>query len=353
MGNDAHSFMRYETGENYMGILPGHVSKWIGIILGFILLIVCMFSSLVYGATVMDWKDVVNSFIDYDESSNAHIIIQTARTPRAFIAAAIGASLAISGALIQAITRNPLAEPNILGVNYGAAFFVVFAVTVLSVSSLATLMWISFLGAAVGSTAVYSLGSIGRDGLTPLKIILAGAAISALFSSFTQGMLVLDEQGLNDVMFWLTGSVAGRTMEMLASVLPYMGISWIGAFLLARHINVLTMGEDTAKGLGQRTLVVKITAGLIIAVLAGSSVAVAGPIGFIGLIIPHIARYFAGIDYRWIIPYSALLGAIILLLADIAARYIVKPEELPVGVMTAIIGIPYFIYIARKGVEKG
>jgi iron complex transport system permease protein len=188
--------------------------------------------------------------------------------------------------------------------------------------------------------------------LTPLKIILAGAALSALFSSFTQGMLVLNEQGLNDVLFWLTGSVAGRTMEMLSAVWPFMAVSWIAALLIARHINVLTMGEDAAKGLGQRTLAVKIAAGAIIAILAGCSVAIAGPIGFIGMVIPYIARFFAGTDYRWIIPYSAILGAILLLLSDIAARFIVMPEELPVGAVTAIVGIPFFIYVARRGLEK-
>lgn len=333
-------------------VLQGDFSKGLGLALGCLLLIVMLLSSILFGATKLSWHSVIDTYTHYDEGSNEQVIIRTSRTPRAFIAAAIGASLAIAGALIQAITRNPLAEPNILGINYGASFFVVFAVTALSASSMTSLMWISFLGAAVGALAVYFLGSIGRDGLSPLKIILSGAAISALFSSFTQGMLVLDEQSLDAVLFWLSGSVAGRSMEMLNAVLPYMIISWVAAFLLARHINLLMLGEDSAKGLGQRTAVVKIMAGVIICLLAGGSVAVAGPVGFIGIVIPHIARFFAGMDYRWIIPYSALLGAILILLADIAARFVIRPEELPVGVMTALIGIPFFIYIARKGLGK-
>lgn len=333
-------------------VLPGAAAKSLGIVIGALLLIACIYSSIAFGATKVGFSDVVQSFTHYDESSNNQIIIKTSRMPRAFIAAAIGASLAIAGALIQAITRNPLADPNVLGINYGASFFIVFAITVLSVSSTFSLMWISFLGAAVGAAAAYLLGSVGRDGLTPLKIILAGAALSALFSSFTQALLVLDEQGLNDVLFWLTGSVAGRTMEMLSVVWPFMAVSWVAALLIARHINVLTMGEEAAKGLGQRTLAVKIVAGAIIGVLAGCSVAIAGPIGFIGMVIPYIARFFAGTDYRWIIPYSAILGAILLLLSDIAARFIVMPEELPVGAVTAIVGIPFFIYVARRGLEK-
>lgn len=328
----------------------GNITKFSGLAFGFLILIVCVYASMAYGATTISLSDVYHSFTQYDETSNAQIIVQTARMPRAFTAAAIGASLAVAGSLIQGLTRNPLADPNVIGINYGASFMIVFAVTQLSISSLPVLTGISFAGAALASIAVYLLGSLGRDGLTPLKIILAGAALSALFSSFTQGMLVLDEQGLNEVMFWLAGSVAGRSVEMLQAVLPFMAAGWIGALWLARHMNVLTMGEDTAQGLGQRTLFVKLAAGLIIVALAGSSVAVAGPVGFIALIVPTIARQFAGNDYRWIIPYSAVLGAILVLAADIAARFVIQPEELPVGIMTAIIGIPAFIVIARKGI---
>ncbi|MFC4303217.1 FecCD family ABC transporter permease [Cohnella boryungensis] len=333
-------------------LFSGNLAKVSGLAIGFLLLIAFVFASMAYGITTLSWSDVFHSFTQYDETSNAHIIVQTSRVPRAFTAAAIGASLAVAGALIQGLTRNPLADPNILGINYGASFMIVFAVTQLSISSLPVLTGVSFGGAAAAAIAVYLLGSLGRDGLTPLKIILAGAALSALFSSFTQGMLVLDEQGLNEVMFWLTGSVAGRSMEMLSAVLPMMVAGWIAAMWISRQMNVLTMGEDTAQGLGQRTLLIKLAAGLIIVALAGSSVAVAGPVGFIGLVVPTIARVFSGNDYRWIIPYSALLGAILVLAADIAARLVIRPEELPVGVMTAIIGIPAFIAIARKGIDK-
>ncbi|QGR00336.1 iron ABC transporter permease [Paenibacillus psychroresistens] len=313
-------------------------------------MLACIFASMAYGFTSIKWSDVYYSFTQYDSTSTAHIIVQTSRFPRALTAAVIGASLAIAGSLIQGLTRNPLADPNILGINFGASFMVVLFVTTLSVTSLPILTGVSFFGAGIAAIAVYLLGSLGRDGLTPVKIILAGAAISALFSSFTQGMLVLDEQGLEEVMFWLTGSVAGRSLEMLKFVLPIMGAGWLSAFVIARHMNVLTIGEDTAQGLGQRTLLVKLAVGLIIIVLAGSSVAVAGPVGFIGLVVPTIARQFAGNDYRWIIPYSAIIGAIIVLAADVAARFVIWPSELPVGVMTAIIGIPAFIAIARKGI---
>ncbi len=326
--------------------------KITGILASGAMLLACLVSSVLFGAVNFHWHIAWETLFHYDESVVDQVIIRTTRMPRACIAAAIGGSLAIAGTLMQALTRNPLASPSVLGVNAGAACFVVAAATVLSITSMQSLMWISFLGAAVGAAAVYGLGSVGRDGLSPIKIVLAGVAMTALFSSFTQGMLVLDHEGLNSVLFWLTGSIAGRSPDVLVHVLPYMALCWLAAWVIAKDMNILLMGEDTAKGLGQRTLAVKAAAGIVIVVLAGCSVAVAGPIGFIGIVIPHISRFFVGYDIRWVIPYGALFGAILLTLADLAARFIMIPEELPVGVMTAAIGAPFFIYIARKGLVK-
>ncbi|MCA0170625.1 FecCD family ABC transporter permease [Bacillus sp. RAR_GA_16] len=321
--------------------------KWLGIVIGLLLVMMLMVASVVYGLTSITWATAWRAFTQYD-GSNAHIIIIENRVPRALIGAAVGASLAVAGALMQAITRNPLASPSILGVNAGASFVIVIAVTFFSVSSLATYSWLAFLGAAIASILVYVLGSLGREGLTPMKLTLAGAAMAAMFSSLTQGMLVLNEKALEDVLFWLAGSIEGRSLAMLSSVLPYIGIGLIGALLISTKINTLVIGEDVAKGLGQRTLLVKAGAALLIVFLAGGSVAVAGPIGFIGIVVPHVARFFTGPDYRWVIPYSAILGAILLLSADIAARYVIMPLEAPVGVLTAVIGTPFFIYIARR-----
>lgn len=321
--------------------------KWFGIVIGLLLVITLMVASVVYGLTSITWATAWRAFTQFD-GSNAHIIIIENRVPRALIGAAVGASLAVAGALMQAITRNPLASPSILGVNAGASFVIVIAVTFFSVSSLTTFSWLAFLGAAFASILVYVLGSLGREGLTPMKLTLAGAAMAAMFSSLTQGMLVLNEKALEDVLFWLAGSIEGRSLAMLYSVLPYIGIGLVGALLISTKINTLVIGEDVAKGLGQRTLLVKAGAALFIVFLAGGSVAVAGPIGFIGIVVPHVARFFTGPDYRWVIPYSAILGAILLLSADIAARYVIMPLEAPVGVLTAVIGTPFFIYIARR-----
>jgi iron complex transport system permease protein len=311
-----------------------------------------MAASVMYGSVNYNWSIAWDAAFHYDENVVEQMIVRTTRMPRAFIAAAVGASLAVAGALMQTLTRNPLASPGVLGVNAGASFVVVLASIMFSVSSMQVLMWLAFAGAALGAAVVFMLGSLGRDGLTPMKMVLAGAAMTALFSSFTQGILVLNKQGLGTVLYWLTGTIAGREPDMLAVVLPYMIICWIASWFISRDLNVLMMGEDTAKGLGQKTAWLKAAAGLIVVVLAGGAVSVAGPIGFIGVVIPHIARFFSGIDHRWVIPYCAVFGAILLIAADLAARFIMIPEEVPVGVMTALIGVPFFFYIARRGIVR-
>ncbi|EIM06303.1 iron compound ABC transporter permease [Planococcus antarcticus DSM 14505] len=326
-------------------------AKAFGLIIGVFVIAALIWSSIVLGLTKVSAQMVYDAIYHFD-GSNEHIIIQDTRIPRAFIAAAVGASLAVAGAIMQGLTHNPLASPGILGINAGASFFVVFGISFLGLSSLTAFTWLAFLGAAVASVVVYVFGSMGSEGLTPIKITLAGAAIAAMFSSMTQGMLTLDERALDQVLFWLAGSIQGRDLEILLSVLPYLVVGWFISLMFGKQMNVLAMGEDLAKGLGQKTLLVKITGAVIIVLLAGGSVAIAGPIGFVGIIIPHFARWLVGIDYRWVIPYSALLGAILLLTADIGARYILMPAEVPVGVMTAIVGAPFFVYIARRGINE-
>ncbi|PAE36513.1 FecCD family ABC transporter permease [Bacillus sp. 7884-1] len=322
--------------------------RWAGLFIAIILLLFLMAASIVYGYTDTTWKMAIEALTNFN-GSNEHIVIQSVRIPRAFIAAAVGASLAISGVLMQTVTKNPLASPDIFGVNAGAGVAVVIAVTVFSVGSLQLFTWLSFAGAAVAAISVYVVGSVGREGLTPMKLTLAGAAMTALFASITQGILVLNEAALEQVLFWLAGSVAGRNLENLIAVLPYLVVGWIASLVIAAKMNVLSMGEDVAKGLGLNTALLKIIIGIVVILLSGGAVAVAGPIGFIGIVVPHLTRSIVGIDHRWVIPFSGLLGGVLLLVADIASRYILMPQEVPVGVMTAIIGTPFFIYIARKG----
>lgn len=329
-------------------LLKNNGQKVFGLIIAIILLLLFICASIIYGYTDTTWKMALNAF-QHNNGSNEHLVITTVRLPRALIAAAVGCSLAIAGVLMQTLTKNPLASPDIFGVNAGAGFAVVIAVTLFSIGDLQAIAWIAFAGAAAAAIGVYIIGSVGREGLTPIKLTLAGAAMAAMFASFTQGFLVIDEAALEQVLFWLAGSVQGRKLEILLSVLPYLIAGWGIAFLISSKMNVLSMGDDVAKGLGLNTVMLKIGAGIVIILLSGGAVAIAGPIGFIGIVIPHVARAIVGIDHRWVIPISGLLGGILLLLADILARYVIMPQEVPVGVMTAIIGTPFFIYIARRG----
>jgi iron complex transport system permease protein len=306
---------------------------------------------MTYGAAEISLDKIVAALIAFNGSTD-HLIIRTMRLPRSLIAMLVGAAIAVAGALMQGLTRNPLADPGILGINAGAAMAVVITVFLCGTSSLSLYAWCAFLGAGVTAVLVYWLGSLGRGGLTPLNLTIAGAAITALLSSLTTGILILSQQTLDEIRFWLAGSVAGRDFTLFLQVLPYIAVGLVVAFALGRQITTLSLGEDVAQGLGQRTAWVKVIAALSVVLLAGSSVAAAGPIGFIGLVIPHTVRFLVGVDYRWILPYSAIFGAILLLLADISARLLIAPQELPVGVMTAILGAPFFIYLARWKVKR-
>ncbi|OAB46800.1 FecCD family ABC transporter permease [Paenibacillus antarcticus] len=323
--------------------------RLLGLACSLFVLIVAVICSVIYGVTDIPLSSIWESFVHYDYSSQEHLIIQTVRVPRALIAVAAGGSLAVAGALMQVITRNPIASPSLFGINSGAAFMVVIASGWLGISGMQSLTLFALLGAAISGSIVFYLGSIGRDGMTPIKITLAGASIAAFFHSMTQGYMLTNGKMFDQVLVWLVGSVAGRDMSMLINVLPYLFIGFIIAISLSRHLNVLLMGDDVAQTLGQRTALIKSLASVAVILLAGGSVAVAGPIAFVGIIIPHIVRYLVGNDYRWVIPYSAVLGGILLVTADIGARYIAMPKEIPVGVMTAILGVPFFVYIARKG----
>ncbi len=307
-----------------------------------------MICSIAFGVTDIPIRSVWESFIR-NNGSNEHLVIRTARVPRALIAAAVGACLAVAGAVMQVVARNPIASPSTLGVNSGASFFIVVAAGWFGVSGMAAFTWIAMLGAAFSGGLVFLLGSVGRDGMSPVKITLAGASMTAFFYSMTQGFMLSDGKMFDQVLVWLVGSVAGRELSQLASVWPYMATGMLIALLLSRHLNLLMMGDDISRGLGQRIMLVKLIAAAAVILLAGASVAAAGPIAFVGIIIPHIVRHLVGNDHRWILPYSAVLGALLLVAADLGSRYIAMPKEVPVGVMTAIIGVPFFAYIARKG----
>jgi iron complex transport system permease protein len=316
------------------------------------LLGLALMSSIAFGAADIAPTDVWQALVAFDPTNTEHLIIRTLRLPRAAVAALVGAALAVAGALMQGLTRNPLADPGILGIETGAALGVVAAVFLLDIDSLTLYALFAFAGAALTAIAVYTLGSLGRGGPTPLKITVAGAALTALLSSLTTGMLIFNQRTLEEVRFWLAGSVAGRDLNLLLQATPYLLVGLVLALALGRQITTIALGDDIARGLGQRTGWVKDLTAIATVLLAGGAVAVAGPIGFVGLVIPHAVRLLVGMDYRWIVPYAALVGAIFLVLADVLARLILRPMELPVGVMTALIGGPLFIYLVRWRVKR-
>ncbi|ENX37465.1 FecCD family ABC transporter permease [Acinetobacter courvalinii] len=318
-----------------------------------ILLIICALFSLAIGHEYIRLNVVLQAMLQYDPLNIEHVLVQTTRLSRTIIAMVVGACLAVAGTLMQALTRNPLASPGIFGINAGAMFSVVLFSGLFALDSLGHSLWLAFFGAAIAGILVYFLGMVGQRQLNTLRIVLAGAAVTALFSSFTQAMLVIDQEGLDSILFWLAGSVANRQLNFVWPVLPYMMSCLFLIYLLAKPINILMAGEEIAKGLGQRTILIQVMMGIAIIILAGGAVAIAGNIAFIGLIVPHIVRRLISSDHQWLIPGCAILGALLLLLADILARLVIFPQEIPIGVMTALLGAPFFIYLVRKGMRHG
>ncbi|WP_197278622.1 iron ABC transporter permease [Pseudanabaena sp. 'Roaring Creek'] len=331
-------------------------SPAIGLGLGTIALLICTIYSLTLGNTNISLETILRSFTAFasfaDNDRFEPLIIQTVRLPRSLMAIAIGAALSVSGALMQGLTRNPLAETGILGIGAGGALAVVGTLFVFGNSSSVVYAGAALLGASIAAVAVYGLASCGAGGATPLNLTIAGAALTAFISSITTAILVLSQQTLEEIRFWLAGSLAGRDFDLFLQVLPLTILGLIMALLLGKQITTMSLGEEIATSLGQQTLGVKLLTVISVVLLTGSSVAIAGPIGFVGLVVPHGVRFFIKTDYRWILPYSAIFGALLLLTADIAARLLLKPQELPVGVMTAIIGAPMFVYLAKSKVRK-
>lgn len=318
-----------------------------------LLLLLAVMLSLMSGAHWISLPQVLAALTRHDDMNLQHILVNTSRLPRTLMALAVGSSLAVAGALMQALTRNPLASPGLFGINAGATFFIILCSSVFSLSSLNGLLWSAFAGALLAGTLVWLIGTAGRGRLNPLRIVLAGASITALFTAFSQAMLVIDQQGLDTLLFWLAGSLTERELAAAWPILTLSAVALAVAMLFAGQVNVLNAGEDIATALGQRAGPIRLLLAGLIVLLAGSAVALAGSIGFIGLVVPHMVRRGISIDHRWLLPGCALGGALLLLLADILARVVILPQEVPVGVMTALFGAPFFIWLARRGGRYG
>jgi iron complex transport system permease protein len=319
---------------------------WIGLAVSLLLLFLCLITSITLGAADIQLSTIASALTAFDGSAE-HLIIRTVRVPRSLIALSVGACLAVAGAVMQGLTRNALAAPDILGINSGAAFAMVASLFFLKDTADPS-TGAAFVGAGLSAAVVYFLSSLGRQGMTPLKLVLAGSALSYLLFSLTTALLIVSQAALDKIRFWLAGSVAGRDLNLWLQVLPYMTVGLLLALALGKSLTMLALGEDVAKGLGLKTGWIKAIAAVAVVLLAGSAVAIAGPIGFVGLIVPHIARFLVGTDYRWLLPYTAVFGAILMLLADVGGRLLLRPQELPVGVITALLGAPFFIYLARR-----
>ncbi|MFJ9029152.1 FecCD family ABC transporter permease [Streptomyces sp. NPDC102274] len=303
--------------------------------------------SLAVGARAVAPSAVVDALLHGGHSDDAEVIRQL-RVPRTLIGLMVGAALALAGTVLQGITRNPIADPGILGISQGSSVGVVLAIAFAGVHTLSGYVWYAFAGAAVASVAVYAIASGGRGGATPVKLALGGAAINALLVSVTMGVLTTNAATLDEFRFWQVGSIAGRDAEVAGQVWPFLLLGTVLVISVARGLDALALGEDVAKGLGQNVAAVRIVGGLGATVLTGMAVAAAGPIAFIGLAVPHIARAIVGSDHRWVLPMAALIGPVMLLVSDVIGRILFPPSEVPAGVMTALLGVPFLVTLVRR-----
>ena len=317
----------------------------IGALAALTLVVLC---SIAVGTKPIAVRTVLDALFHYDATSNDHLIVRSLRIPRTIVGLMVGVALGLAGAVMQGVARNPLADPGILGVNAGASLFVVVAIYTFGIGSLLGYVWFAFAGAALTSVVVYSLGSLGREGATPVKLALSGAAITAFLGSITTAILLIDVATLDQFRFWAVGSLSGRDGSIATQLAPFIAVGTIMALASGRALNALALGDDVARSLGQKVGLARLFSAASVVLLVGAATAAAGPIGFIGLTVPHVARAIAGPDYRWVLPYSAVLAPILLLGSDIIGRVVARPAELQVGIVTALVGSPFFVALVRR-----
>ncbi|KIV75721.1 MULTISPECIES: FecCD family ABC transporter permease [Bacillus] len=312
-----------------------------------ICLIGAIFLAVAFGAKDIHLQTVWAAVFDYNPKLTQHQIIYELRLPRVIGAAVVGAAFAVAGAVMQGVTRNPLADAGVLGINAGAMFVVALSFAFFPHMPYSYLMIVSFIGAVLSTVLIFIIGSATSGGLTPMRLTIAGAVMAALLHSLSSGIAIYYDLS-QDLAFWYAGGVAGVKWEHLKFLVPIILITIVFATALGRSISLISMGDDVATNLGVKTNRTRILGMIMVVILAGVSVSAVGSIGFVGLVIPHIARKLVGVNYRLIIPMSALLGAMLLVLADLGARTVNPPKELAIGIMVALVGVPFFLYIARK-----
>lgn len=322
-------------------------AAWLIIIGGSGLLALAISVSVAKGSVNIPLATVWKAFFQFNPAERLHLIVMDLRLPRALASALVGAAFAVAGAIMQGITRNPMADSGLMGLNAGAGFALSLCFSFFPGLPYLGIIGLSFAGALLGSVLVFGIASMRRSGATPMRLVLAGAAVSALLAALSQGFALYYDVAQN-IMFWTVGGMAGTTWKQLLIVSPWVIAALLGAQLLSRSVSLLSLGQEVAQGLGMNTFLVKTLCMAIVLMLAGAAVAVVGAVGFVGLIVPHIARFLTGVDYRWVIPSSAVLGSLLVVLADLGARTFNPPFETPIGVIIALVGVPFFLYLARK-----
>ncbi|CUU49613.1 FecCD family ABC transporter permease [Clostridium beijerinckii] len=322
--------------------------KTVGIYLGSIFLLgICVIISLAFGSKNIVISQAINALLNSDDTSFAALVVRE-RIPRTIFSIMAGASLGISGALMQSITRNPIADPSILGVNTGASLFVVIGIAFFNINSANEYIWIALVGAGITSIFVYTIASIGSGGMTPIKLALAGSATSAVLTSLVSVIILPRSEVIDAYRFWQVGSVSGATWESIHLMLPFLIIGLIISIISAPALDILALGDEVATGLGVNIGIIRIICAIAGVILCGATTAIAGPIGFVGLMIPHSIRLIFGSNLRGLVPMSAIGGAVLLTISDVLGRVIGSPGELQVGIITAFLGAPILIIIARK-----
>jgi ABC-type Fe3+-siderophore transport system permease subunit len=331
--------------------VPGSRRRLLGLVVALVVLVVLLVLSVMIGSTAIApsvvWDALVGSSVGIDQFA-----IRDYRLPRTIVGLVVGVALGLSGALIQALTRNPLADPGVLGVHAGASFAVTVAVGLLGVRAVQGYMWFAFAGALTVTLMVLALGST-RQGSSPVVMVLAGVCVGAVLGGAREALQLTDPAAFDAMRNWNAGSTAGRPLEVVWPILPFLGVALVLAVAVSGALNAMALGDEMAAAQGVRLARTRVLAIIALTLLAGGATAIAGPIGFVGLMVPHVARWIVGPHQSWIFAYSAVLGPGLLLASDVLGRLVIRPGEIPVGVVTAFVGAPVLIVLARRRKASG
>ncbi len=333
-----------------MPVLNNHKpsSYYIGLLFLLLTAFACSFIGIFFGSRDIEPEVTWQALVNFSASNSEHLIVHHLRLPRAMLAIVVGLAIGASGVLMQTLTRNPLAEPGLLGVNSGATFAVVVAIAIFGLTDIQHYMWFSFLGAAVAGGIIYLLAGLSR-GVNPVKVVLSGIALSVILLSLTQIITVnSQEEAFNQFRHWAVGSLQGRGFDILYPISFVIFVGLIYTMFLSKELDTLSLGREMSQSLGVNQNSVWLRSSIAITVLAGAATAAVGPLNFIGLTAPHIARFFVGTEHKWLLPYSMVISALLVSVADTVGKILVSPDEISVGIMTALLGGPIFVILVRK-----